>query len=437
MRKHLTLASTIALGTIVLSSVAARAASFEYDLTFSTTNQSIWATGDPFQLTDSQFLGIDWDESIDERLGIVGLEAGTSGSIGFQSEFTTEGGAVEANIPVAIAFTTPDESLSPGDTLTVQTDFQFGEDAVFTTTGPSVSYSLDLWASVAGFLEVSPGDALDIDDFSFAEAIPLIDVGEAAFELGELPGGQITVASPQVNTVSTPVAEPTNQLTAQGEETFAEAVLDLDALLTGGAFPLSGSLAADLGLVDVSLFYELFDLNAAASASLIQTFGLTGQLPTLLSVNGGPPRSLFLGESVDIVIPEGSGDTLDIAAIIDFDALFENTTELGWEFALDVLAGHFGIEIETGFNDETFEVGPLIQESFNLGDAGFTLFDESFTLGGFSPQTVSFSVPIATAAEISDPVTSVPEPGVLMGLFSSLLSGFLGNRYGKKGRCRG
>ena len=86
-------------------------------------------------------------------------------------------------------------------------------------------------------------------------------------------------------------------------------------------------------------------------------------------------------------------------------ALFQNTTRLGFDFDLDVLVGKFGLNIPFLGNKS---VGPLFEKSIDLFDPSFQVFDDTFKLGGFNSQHVSFQVEVET----------VPEPSAILGLLA-------------------
>jgi len=429
MKKIVGASSAIAVLLTALASSVGYAATFEYTLDFETQNQSIWGTGSPLKITDSRFLGFDWDEDYSKSINIpfssrdVGIEANTSGQIGFQSDLNISGGSVSANVPIDIAFTTPDTAFSPGDTITLDTHFTFNDTANFTTQGPKANYNLDLIGELNAFLNVgSIGGAPEID-FNFEDSLTLINLGEVAFDTGNNSWASLIVASPQVNTTGQKVLNSSDQLHSSGSDSFARTSLDLDSFLTGGSGLLEGK--QDIGIADVS--YNLLNVEAIADVALVQTFGLTGQLPALLSINGSPSTSFLLGDSVDIIVPSHADNTLEVEATIDFGALFENNTELDLDFMVDLLVGEFGISAGWIDIDET-----LFEQSFPLGDTSISLFSQVFDLDGFETQQINFSLPLATTKttipQSKETPMSVPEPGVLFGLMVLGTLGFIKKR---------
>ena len=141
-------------------------------------------------------------------------------------------------------------------------------------------------------------------------------------------------------------------------------------------------------------------------------------------------------------MPDNIGDSLEIEASIDFDALFSNSTSLGIDFGLDFMAGEFGLELPL-IGEQN--IGPMFEESISIYETAFELFNNTFQLGGFNQETVNFEIGIgignlqedrseqrgisSRSAElsqlgensfVSSQTTSerVPEPSSIIGLFT-------------------
>lgn len=412
---------TIATGTSLNLALNAQAATFSVPLFFQTSAQSIWDTGNEFRLNDRRFLGVDWNESagagfripIPFRRGIdVGLRATTSGTIGLQSNLSLDGGQVNALIPVNLLLTLPDTTIKAGETFTITTDFSLAPNATFFTSSPQSTYGLDSIFQLATGLDINPGGLLDLGFDTGRQTSNLVTINtqnSAIDTSGSL--GSFNARFPQLNTVAT--NRTRNSLFSSAEDTFLTGSVDLDLLATRlfGLPPLEGGASIGLGIVgNLGARYNLLDAQANAALSLQQNFSLTGNLPALLRLENGTEIPFQIGEDITLTMPSGVGESLDINAAIDFDALFSNRTSLGFDLGLDVRAGEFGLEIPV---IPDVSIGPLFQRDINLVDSSLVLYDQSFRLSGFNRQNLRFQVPTAT----------VPEPSTILG---KLIFGVLG-----------
>ncbi len=403
--------ATLTTTAILNLSTPTPATTLNFDIEFTTSHQNIWDTGEAFTLTDNRSLELNWNESVNKGYKIpnpfgsdprVGFNASTRGNIELQSTLTLNSGAVDAFIPVDLFFLLPDAPLKPGQTFNLQSGFSFNPDARFTTTSPHATYNLDVIFDLAAALNVDPGSILD---FSFnksgSQNLIRFDTKDLTLDInGSF--GNIDAHFPNVSTTGT--VSDTNQLTATGDDQFVDGALDLDLLATQllGLPPLENSKSIGLG---VDFNYNLLDAEAAVALSVLQQFSLTGTLPALLLLEDGTSVPFNIGEDIAITTPNQVGNFLDIDAVIDFDALFQNTTRLGFDFDLDVLVGKFGLNIPFLGNQS---VGPLFEKSIDLFDPSFQVFDDTFKLGGFNSQQVSFQVEVET----------VPEPSAILGLLT-------------------
>jgi hypothetical protein len=445
----------VGMTALVNLPAATQAATLDFDLQFETQNQSVWDSGNSLGFTDNRFIGVDWNESVNVGRTIggfciipnlfggcavraprtnVGLNASTNGEIGLQSILNVNGGSVNALIPVDLSFVIPDNPVKPGEMFTIQSAYSFNNGATFNTSSPNASYNLDFIFDVAANVDVNPGSFLDFG-FDFDETINLVSFNSANLSIDTSNSfGSLQVDFPDVKTVGTLTAPSSNQLTSSGQDEFVKGTLDLDSIATSllGLPPLEDEESIGLGpLGSLGFNYNLLDIEGRAGLSILQQFTLTGTLPALLSVNGGTPISFNIGEAIDITVPDEVGNFLDIKAGIDFDGLFSNATSLGLDFDLDVLAAQFGLEIPL-IDDVT--VGPLVDESVDLFGTSFEVFSNTFPLGGFNSQMVSFTIPTASGSgnggNPGNGNTSIPEPSSAVALlgFSLVGLGFMNRR---------
>ncbi|MEB3182425.1 MAG: hypothetical protein VKL59_25830 [Nostocaceae cyanobacterium] len=412
-------AFTIATATAFNLAQNADAATFNVPLLFQTSAQSIWDTGNEFRLNDSRFLGVDWNESasVGFRIPIpfrrdinVGLGATTRGSIGLQSNFSLEGGQVNALIPVNLLLTLPDTPIKAGESFTVKTDFAFAPQATFLTSSPQSTYGLDSIFQLATSLDINPGTVLDLGFDTGRQTNNLVTINTQNLAIdtsGSL--GSFNARFPQLNTLAT--NRTGNTLFSSVEDRFLTGSVDLDLIATRlfGLPPLEASASIRLGVVgNLGARYNLLDAQANAALSLQQNFSLTGNLPAVLRLENGLEVPFQVGQDITLTMPSGVGESLDIDATIDFDALFSNRTSLGFDLGLDIRAGEFGLEIPV---IPDVSIGPLFRRNINLVDSSLVLYDKSFKLSGFNRQNLSFRV------------ATVPEPSTILG---KLIFGVLG-----------
>ncbi|MEM1171591.1 MAG: PEP-CTERM sorting domain-containing protein [Cyanobacteria bacterium P01_H01_bin.35] len=443
------------------------ATTLKFDLEFATSNQNIWGeeNGNFSWGGESGLFAVEWDESIAENYSLiqntgcarkvwgvciwpqieqldVGLNAFTEGKLGLQNNFNLNGGIVDALIPIDLFFEIPDTSVKAGEILTIQSGFSFADNASFSTKGINAAYNLDLIFDVATGVNLQPGNQLDFG-FDIDEKINLVNLDEdnINLQLDEKFGG-FNISLPQVNTTGFQSENSlNNQLTSSGEDEFLKAAIDLDGLasLLLGLPSLQENQELDLGIFgNLGFSYNLFDIEVAMALSMLQNFSLTSTLPAILKLEDNTMIDFNIGDEISLIMPDNVGDFLEIEAFIDFNALFSNSTSLGIDFSLDFLAGELGLELPVIGNQN---IAPLFQESIDIYETAFELFNNTFELGGFNQETVNFQIPTAEfwqsepqislrSAALAQPVRNsflsskvtkevgVPEPSSIIGLLT-------------------
>ena len=124
---------------------------------------------------------------------------------------------------------------------------------------------------------------------------------------------------------------------------------------------------------------------------MLQDFSLTSELPAILKLEDDTIINFNIGDEISLTMPDNIGDSLEIEASIDFDALFSNSTSLGIDFGLDFMAGEFGLELPL-IGEQN--IGPMFEESISIYETAFELFNNTFQLGGFNQETVNFEIGI-------------------------------------------
>ncbi|MFP4101719.1 PEP-CTERM sorting domain-containing protein [Coleofasciculus sp.] len=420
--------ATIVTTAVIGISSTTYASSLNFNLLFETSNQSIWDTGNAFNFTHNKSLGLDWDKSVNKGFTIfgkdVGFNASTNGRIGLDSTFNLNDGTVNAKIPIDLSLVIPDKLVSKDEKFIIQSGFSFADDATFTTSSPSASYDLDFIFDVAAGIGVNPGfnRGFDID-----KKVTLV-----SFDTSKSPSikknsnlGEFEVSIPNVSTTGS--NSGLNKLTSSGKDSFLEGTLDLDYIATTlfDLKPLESSTRIDLPLVrkkkDPIFSYNLLDVEAALELIARQTFSLTGTLPGLLSLENGTQIPFNIGENVSITMPDDVGRLLKIDALIDFNALFHNTTSLGIDFDIDALVGKFSLK----FPKKEFSVGPMFEKSANIFDTDIDVYNKAFDLGGFNQEKVSFYV---KTDKYKYKYYNSPEPLTILGSATALGFGALFKR---------
>ena len=369
-------------------------ATVNFGLQFETSDQSLFGPDAAFSYTDDRFIGFELDELISTDF----LEI--QGRAGVQETLELDGGTVDAVIPIQLFLEIPDEPLEEGETFLIQSGFSFGEDTApsFTTSSLNSTYDLDLIIEVDADLNV-----LDFNtSFNVDETVDLasFDSTQSSNVFINPNLDSFNVSIPNINTVGTETAF--NQLTASGSDTFISGNVDVDTLAADvlGLSPLQGeiTLVTVPFFDDVVLNYNLLDITTGGDVSLIQAFSLSDiTLPAELTLEDGTTIPFIVGDEIEVTVPSNVGSSLDINAAIDINALFSNQTDLEVDPNLDILIGEFTIQGPFGFN-ETF--GPAFEQSFDLDATTIEVFDDTFNLGGFNQEQISFQIEV-----IEQPVT--------------------------------
>jgi hypothetical protein len=380
------------------------AQTLEFDLLFGTSGQNIFGSGEAFSFTDDRFIGTEFDKSISLDLAIFEVTGFINGQVGFQSTFNLNGGSVSAFVPVDLFLAIPDEPVREGETFTIQSGFSFANGATFSTVSPSASYNLDFIFDVAAGIDFDPGPSLEFNTDETLNLVRLDSDNEFVFENDLV---NLSVSIPDVRTIGAETFPGSNQLMASGSDEFLNGSLDLDSIATS-AFGLP-PLEDDFSFAGFGFNYNILDIEAAVALSLIQEFSLRSTLPALLTLEDGTTIPFNVGDDIEITVPNNVGQSLDVAASIDFNALFSNETSLGLDFDLDIRAGEFGVKVPI-FDD--ISVGPLFEESVDLFETSVEVFDNTFNLGGFNQQEISFQV------DIVDKIFGTPNNDTLIGTFT-------------------
>jgi Ca2+-binding RTX toxin-like protein len=392
--------------------------SIDFGLQFETFEQNLLGTDTEFSFKDDRLIGLEFDESISLDFADVSAE----GKAGAQVTIELDGGTIDAFIPINLSLEIPNEPLKAGETFTIQSDFSFATDTVptFTTSSPNTAYNIDLIADVVAELNAFGFNS----NFNINEIIPLVNFDSAVssdiFVNNEISNLSVTI--PNLDTVG--IETDSLELTAAVTDTFVTGTVDVDAVIASflGLPPFQQQLT----LVsipfsdDLVLDFNALDVDAGADISLIQALSLSEiTLPAKLTLEDGTTIPFNVGEDIEITVPNNVGSSLEIDAEIDINALFSNQTNIEVDPTINIQAGELTLQGPFGFN-QSFE--PPFEGNINPDETVFEVFDDTFNLSGFNPETISFQVDV-----IDQSIEPTPGEGDIVGTDSddgtSLLRG--------------
>ncbi|MGB3534688.1 MAG: hypothetical protein WBA13_14380 [Microcoleaceae cyanobacterium] len=360
-----------------------------FDLQFDTSNQSLFS--DPeFSFRDDRLIGVEFDESV--NLDFANISA--QGKAGAQVTIELDGGTVDAFLPIDLSLEIPNQPLKAGEKFTIQSDFSFATDTVpfFTTSSPNTAYNIDLIVDFVADLNLLGFDT----SFSIDEIIPLVNFDSAVssdvFVNNDI--SNLSVNIPDIDTIGTETDDL--QLTASVKDTFVTGTVDVDAVLASvlglSPFEREITLVSIPSFGDIVLDINLLDVDAGADISLIQAVSLSDiTLPAVLTLEDGTTIPFNVGEDIEVTVPNNVGSSLEIDAEIDINALFSNQTNIEVDPSINILAGEFSLQEPFGFNQS---FGPLFTENINLDETLFEVFNDTFDLGGFNQEEISFQVEV-------------------------------------------
>jgi hypothetical protein len=137
-------------------------------------------------------------------------------------------------------------------------------------------------------------------------------------------------------------------------------------------------------------------VELAPSFNASQAFSLTlDELTGQLILENGQQVNFVVGQDVNLTVPDGMGDSLEIDAVINPDADFSNTTALGYDVNLDLEALSVSGGVDIVSFSPGFDLGPVVDESFSVIDGDINIYDQTFALGGWNSEVVELEIGIA------------------------------------------
>ena len=353
-------------------------------LEYVVTDQSIWSTGDAFKFEYDEFLGIDesfGDSFYIEALGVstgTGYDIGGSLKAGFDVDVLFEGGQIDATIPVDVTVNTTYNKTT--DTIFVDPILALAAGGSFITIGPEGHFNLDFIFELEAhaLVELLFVDLIN-ESFSANLSQPIFNFDSADPQQLYNPFSfvEIGLEWPHISVLNDP-----GLMSGSGaSNNFLEVTLDIDAL--GATF------FPPLGLLDSDPFdpdnFELLDFDITGGLNFLQEFSISlGSTTANLVLEDGFVIPLTWGTG--ITIPDASSHELadDGDDIISFtldlspNVQLTNDTDLGLN-----LGGQFVVL-------KNFELGPIVNEPFTIGDTSIDVFSDTFALTGVGSQSFSF-----------------------------------------------
>jgi hypothetical protein len=416
--------STFALilsAAALATAVSARAQTFSSDALFSTSGQSIWASGPAFTLdTGNQFLGASWDvgKTVGDVECFLGACAGaqvgaqTTGKFGVDYSLTVNSGSFGLLYPGRTTITVP--NIVSGDPLnlgpvTLGTGFH-GLDSIQTSrsplptiatlqvTGPTLQASLGLDASFHAFagaqvcVVACVGPALGPIDFNGSQSIASINQGNSGkltvlgqtvsahqnfSGLGGLINASVNLPNLDSSSANTPGGVGGGVVTSTKRDSIVAVNANL-AQIAADAFGLPIPLSGHLG----PFGYNLLQSNAGAALDVQQTLSFTplasGSLlfsslvtPDINGVISAPTTRIDFNFGDNVTFLPGQVSSLGIQPLIDLHGTVHNKTDL-------VVDGDINVQA-LGLNIAGLSIGPLINEGLPGVDLGhINLLDTSF-----------------------------------------------------------
>lgn len=415
------------------------------------------------------------------RLGTpdIAVAGGTNGNAGLASSFMFDDGSLAVDLPVNAAIdNVPDLPTTPGSVVTLNSSASIDPTAGFNTMAPGLDYNFGFvfdfggFASVAGegptinFSSAAAAGVIGYPSFTVpnpqggtVDAVTLFGLNAAGNALDPtVPPGVPTplelitstpaIQDPLLKVPDVQVIDAFDDSVLMGTDSdiFASITFDMDGLATLllGLPPLeddfslldfigipsvisdnAGAIASALGLnpaifgdLDLTYDYNLADLDWILDTALRQSFQIDQfDLDGTILLEDGTIIPFTPGEDIDITIPSGVGNLLDVDVLLDVTAMVQNDTDI--TFSLSCALTFLGFSLDLPLGLPGVNIGPETPAcaTFGLGDVD--VFDSQFAID-LGQQQFSFQI-------------AVPEPSTWL-LLALGAGGLLGMR--RRGRRR-
>ena len=385
------------------------------DLPFAVTGSSMWGTGPAFSFNASDFIGLQWSETVGigplplDLLGFntVSVSGTVSGRIGLEYDFGIDSGTVDVAYPAQATINHP-ERASAGEAVTVTSAATLTAASTLETRSPQARAKLalpfELAANINGSVDnffVSVPFTL-FPDLAVDATYTFFDINSSnpsfSYSLGD---SSVTASIPTVNTSA---SSPPIPLTSTGSDTFLNLTLDVDEVasaLIPQLPPLSGSLNLEVPFTDweiIDLSYDLLDVDAFLNVNLKQDFQFAPELMVRYTFETGEVVVQSPDAPLNFVMPTVAqvGPSLEISAEYFLNNTFKNDTQIQLEpgMNLSVLSGSL-----SAAGVELVNFGPAYEASISTSIADISVFNSQFSLG-FQIFQTEFSILIPEPSSI-------------------------------------
>jgi len=415
----------------LLAALPAAADTQNNALTFQTSGQSMWSTGNAFNFSASPTL-FDLNLNGSKTAGIgstsgflatgASITASTSGDFGVGANLNVNGGNVSATVPVNVTLGFP--SLVPNATpFNITSSGMFGV-GTLSTASPSIQASVNTFGSLSADLSgkacavaCTSGTIVSVGPFNLGTTLFSIDSKTTPPQTINLASGvDLNVGFPFVATSGAAGPQgfppPLSISSSGGPSNF----LGLNANLTNmiaaavGLPPLSGS--GSFGPLSAS--YNLLTISAGLNIGTTQAFNLSATPLVAYNVTefGANAQNfttgmMTVGTSFSLSLPNGV-TMADITPTYFLSADLMNNTNLALtaSAALSALGASLNVSGLGGFS-----VGPAINLSQNFDLGTLNVFNNTFALEGWN----------AIEGQTFE-IKATPEPGTLLLFGSGILA---------------
>lgn len=404
----------LAIIATLLSLASAQAQkTYTQSVPFSTSNQSMWK---PNQTSDGYIYDFDVSNSWEyhgyaskydhvKLLGTFGGSASfdTKGSAGLRFHAYATSGRVDVNYPGTLTLTYPDPStLAPGQTFTVKSSW-----ALDSTAAEMQTHSPDAGVSLGAFVKSDPM-RIHLQAEVFSHNLinndvlnTTIDFDKTLLDTHNLTQGSYVLIKPNILSVDyhQPHIETKGvsrfglpELFSSGGDQFLYVNADftnaLAAALDLPPMTFNGHWYEGFRYANATVDWSFLDLQGDVPVSLQQHFYFNGTPMVTLNLSSGSPVTFQAGTSVHLTMP-ADGSPLTITPTVTLDNQFQNRTDVNVGASLEFTPADFRFRVhidDIWTHHYHFQPVPTIVYGANL--LTVPVYNQEFTLGGFSPQTL-------------------------------------------------
>lgn len=420
-----------------------------YDgLAFSTSDQSMWSTGDGFvfdyeeRFTESANTGsLPVNPGPVSRSGVTvdtQFAVSAGGEVGVGVGFGVNGGLVDADVLYNASFRAP-ERPAIGAFFDLTPSASLDPASRLRTSSPSarayVSGILELYTNLYAEAVVTGGNIINgVENGKFvyrrnpSAGGSLVDVdldqtlvgfnrngnGRVVWKAQDVggPGTVIEIGNPLQPSAILDVGDwrinaeggvSGDRLTAAGQTRLLDTTIDVDASLTGGS-PLTGAgvnvRMSDNIVLDTG--YDVIDFDTLLGMRYQQAFELEPTLQTRLTFSEDvqlrdAQGNITVGRDTGLVpleeLPEIAllTESVEVTPQFALTATLENDTDLEFDLSLifKALEGNFDFDFDSTFYDTSISrsFGPAFLEEVDLGTLPVSVYKQRFAFGEFAQQT--------------------------------------------------